>query len=77
MRYVDFLLVAKSLIETARKNGVRLDDVDNIELYSNLKRLKSEGHKIEYIYQYLSDVYGFSPRHIRRICDRMDTELVC
>jgi hypothetical protein len=75
MRYVDFLNVAKSVIDTARRNGVRLDDVDNIEMYSNYKRLVSEGHKVEYILQYLSDVYNYSPRHIRRICERMDSEL--
>lgn len=76
MRYVDFLNVAKSVIDTARRNDVRIDDVDNLEMFGNYKRLVAEGHKVEYILQYLSDVYGYSPRHIRRICDRMDAEII-
>lgn len=72
---MDFLSVAKSIIMTARDNDVRLDDLDNIEMYRNYIRLRSEGHKVEYIFHYLSDVYGYSPRHIRRICDRLDSDL--
>lgn len=75
MRYVELVECAKSVIDTMRRNEVRIEDVGNVEMFRNYERLRREGHKVEYILQYLSEVYGFSPRHIRRICDRMAREL--
>ena len=75
MRYVELIECAKSVIETIRTHDVRLDDIDHVEMYRNYERLRKEGHKVEYILQYLSEVYGYSPRHIRRICDRMAQDI--
>lgn len=75
MRYVELIECAKSVIDTIRNNDVRLDDIDHVDMFRNYERLRKEGHKVEYILQYLSEVYNYSPRHIRRICDRMDTDI--
>lgn len=75
MRYVEFVEITRSVLEALRRNDVRLDDVRNVEMFHEYERLKGEGHKIEYVYAYLAEVYGYSPRHVRRICDRMGSTL--
>lgn len=75
MTYCELLQTAESIIKALRKADARLNDVEHLEMFGHYKRLVSEGHKVEYILQYLSDVYGFSPRHIRRICDRLSKEI--
>lgn len=75
MTYCELLQTAESIVKALRKADARLTDIDHLEMHRNFKRLVKEGHKMEYILQYLSDVYGYHPRHIRRICDRLDKEI--
>lgn len=71
MNVYELLSLNKALFESMRDNKVDVSQVTHIELYKDYVRLTKEGHKKEYIAQYLGEIYDKSPRTIFRIVRAM------
>ena len=75
MKAVDILNFASGIGATMVKNNVKPSDYSYVEMYSEYMRMRSEGHKYEYIVYYLSNQYNVSEASVYRIVKRLDKEL--
>lgn len=76
MKQSEVLKMAESVLKVLVANDVDMNDVKHLEMYEDLKRLKSEGHKKMYIYSYLEEQYGVPMTTIYRVEKRMEREIV-
>ena len=75
MKAVDILNFASGICATMVNNKVKPSDYIYVEMYSEYMRMRSEGHKYEYIVYYLSNQYNVSEASVYRIVKRLDKEL--
>ena len=75
MKAVDILNFASRICATMVNNNVKPSDYIYVEMYSEYMRMRSEGHKYEYIVYYLSNQYNVSEASVYRIVKRLDKEL--
>lgn len=75
MKQYDVLKMAESILRLLVANGVDAKDVAYLEMYADLKRLESEGHKKTYIVHYLQEQYNVPMATIYRVEKRMDREI--
>ena len=54
--------------------GIRLDDVQYIELYNEYQVLQKEGNKVSYIVAVLADRYGISERKVYSLIKRFQSD---
>lgn len=57
-------------------NGVRIEDVQYLDLYRDYKRLSADGLKQSYIVAHLSDEYDIPERTIYRVIARLSKPVV-
>ena len=75
MKVVDILNFASGICATMANNNITPSDHIYVEMYSEYMRMRSEGHKYEYIVYYLSIQYIVSDASVYRIVKRLDKEL--
>lgn len=75
MKVVDILNFASGICATMTNNNIKPSDYIYVEMYSEYMRMRSEGHKYEYIVYYLSNQYNVSEASVYRIVKRLDKEL--
>jgi hypothetical protein len=75
MTVYELMSMNKTLFSSMIDNKVDLCQVNNIELYNDYVRLTKEGHKKEYIVNYLGEVYGKSSRTVFRIIKAMRKQI--
>ena len=75
MKVVDILNFASGICAKMANNNIKPSDYIYVEMYREYMRMRSEGHKYEYIVYYLSNQYNVSEASVYRIVKRLDKEL--
>lgn len=75
MKVVDILNFASGICATMSKNNMNPSDYIYVEMYGEYMRMKSEGHKYDYIVYYLANQYNVSEASVYRIVKRLDKEI--
>lgn len=65
----------ESVAKTMRDNGVNAADVEYLSMYEDYERMVAEGHKMTFIFYWLSEQYGVSERTIIRAVKRMGRQV--
>lgn len=74
MKVIEILNLNRELLKIFRKVGIRLDDVQYIDLYNEYKQLQSKGNKVSYIVAVLADRYGISERKVYSLIKRFQSD---
>lgn len=74
MKVIEILNLNKELLKIFRKVGIRLDDVQYIDLYNEYRELLSKGNKVSYIVAVLADRYGISEREVYSLIKRFQSD---
>lgn len=75
MRQYEFLKAVESVAKKMLDNGVNAADVEYLSMYEDYERMVAEGHKMTFIFYWLSEQYGVSERTIIRAVKRMGRQL--
>ena len=75
IKVVDYLRLVETIADTMARNGIRPEDVRNIPLVEDYERLRSEGHKYEYILRYLCEQYDVKRTSLYQIVKRMQKDM--
>jgi len=75
MTNFEILKSNESLLRTLVLNGVRICDIEYLEMYDDYRRLVREGHKKTYIVSYLEEQYGCPVPTIYRVVKRLERRL--
>lgn len=62
MKIIDILKFNRELIKRLRAAGIRLEDEQFVDLYTDYHKLKKNGEKVSYIVAVLADRYDISER---------------
>ena len=74
MKVIEIINLNKELLKIFRKVGIRLDDVQYIDLYNEYRELQSKGNKVSYIVAILADRYGISERKVYSLIKRFQSD---
>lgn len=74
MKVIEILNLNKELLKIFRKVGIRLDDVQYIDLYNEYRELLIKGNKVSYIVAVLADRYGISERKVYSLIKRFQSD---
>ena len=66
MKVIEILKLNKGMLKTCRKVGIRMEDVQYIELYNDYNRLLDEGEKVSPSWQYWPNVIMFASERYTR-----------
>ena len=64
MKIIEVLKFNRELIKRLRIAGIRLEDEEFVDLYSDYTTLLKQGEKVSYIVAVLSDRYAVSERKV-------------
>ena len=70
MKVIEILKLNKGMLKTCRKVGIRMEDVQYIELYNDYNRLLDEGEKVSYIVAVLAERYNVCERKVYTLIKR-------
>ena len=71
MTNYELLTMNRSMVEVLLANHVNINDVQNLEIYTQFCEMKKQGHKVSYITVFLADKYGMTDRGIYKIVKRL------
>lgn len=74
MKVIEVLKLNKGLLKIFLEAGIRVHDVQYIELYNDYNRLLSEGEKVSYIVALLSERYRISERKVYALIKRLKSD---
>lgn len=74
MKVIEILNLNKELLKNFQKAGIRLDDVEYIDLYKEFQTLQNGGEKVSYIVAILADKYCISERKVYDLIRRFRTD---
>ena len=74
MKVIEILNLNKELLKIFRKVGIRLDDVQYIDLYNEYRELQDKGNKVSYIVAVLADRYDISERKVYTLIKRFQSD---
>lgn len=74
MKVIEILNLNKELLKIFRKVGIRLEDVQYIDLYNEYRELQDKGNKVSYIVAVLADRYGISERKVYSLIKRFQSD---
>ena len=64
MKIVEIVKINRELLKNLHTAGVRIEDAEYIDLYTDYRKLLGEGEKVSYIVAALSDKYAVSERKV-------------
>lgn len=67
MKIIEIVKINRELLKNLHTAGVRIEDAEYIDLFSDYRKLLDEGEKVSYIVALLSDRYGVSERKVYTI----------
>ena len=70
MKIIDVLKFNRELIKRLKLAGIRLEDADYIDLYTEYKQLKAQGEKVSYVVAHLAEEYAISERKVYSLIKR-------
>ena len=74
MTIIEILNLNKDLLKTFQKVGIRLDDVQYIDLYYEYRKMVADGEKVSYIVATLATTYDISERKVYDLIRRFKTD---
>lgn len=74
MKVFEIMFFNKELLNRLRKSGVRIEDVQYIDLFSEYLEMSYRNEKVTYIVAYLSEKYNVSIRKVYDLIHRMQTD---
>lgn len=72
----DLLYLNERYFHLLNENGVRIEDVQYLDMYRDYRRLTADGLKQSYIVAYLSSEYDIPERTIYRVIARLSKPVV-
>lgn len=74
MKVIEVLNLNKELLTKVRRAGIRLDNVQYVELYKQYRALVSSGNKVSYTVARLAEEYAISERKVYDLIKRFDKD---
>ena len=74
MTIIEILNLNKDLLKPFQKVGIRLDDVQYIDLYNEYRKMVADGEKVSYIVAALASKYDVSERKVYDLIRRFKTD---
>ena len=74
MKVIEVLEFNRELIKRLRIVGIRLEDEQFVDLYTDYTVMRQGGEKVSYIVAVLADRYGISERTIYSLIKRFSSE---
>ena len=74
MKVIEILNLNKELLKNFRQAGIRIEDVEYIELYKEYQSLYNKGEKTTYIVSVLANKYDISERTVYDIIRRFKSD---
>lgn len=74
MKIIEVLKFNRELIKRSRMAGIRLEDEEFVDLYSDYTTLLAKGEKVSYIVAVLSDRYAVSERKVYGLIKHFQTD---
>lgn len=74
MKIIEVLEFNRELIKRMKMTGIRLEDAEYIDLYTDYLRLLDDGEKVSYIVAALSDKYSVSERKVYMLIKRFQSD---
>ena len=74
MTIIEILNLNKDLLKTFQKVGIRLDDVQYIDLFNEYRKMVTDGEKVPYIVATLASKYDVSERKVYDLIKRFKTD---
>lgn len=74
MKVIEILNLNKELLKKFQTAGIRLDDVQYIDLFNEYRTLLSQGEKVSYIVAVLATKYDVSERKVYDLIRRFKSD---
>lgn len=74
MKVIEILNLNKELLKNFQKAGIRMDDVQYIDLFNEYLALHAKGEKVSYIVAILAMRYNVSERKVYDLLRRFKTD---
>ena len=74
MKIIDVLKFNRELIKRLKLAGIRLEDADYIDLYTEYKQLTERGEKVSYVVAHLAEEYAISERKVYGLIKRFRSD---
>lgn len=74
MKVIEILNLNKELLKNFQKAGIRLDDVQYIDLYNEYRAMQAQKNKVSYIVASLAIKYDVSERKVYDLIKRFKTD---
>lgn len=74
MKVIEILNLNKELLKNIQKAGIRLDDVQYIDLFNEYRTLLAQGEKVSYTVAVLANRYGISERKVYDLIRRFKSD---
>lgn len=74
MKVIEILNLNKELLKKFQKAGIRMDDVQYIDLFNEYQALHIQGEKVTYIVAVLATKYDVSERKVYNLIHRFKSD---
>ena len=74
MKVIEVLEFNRELIKRLKLAGIRLEDADYIDLYTEYKQLTAQGEKVSYVIAHLAEKYAVSERKVYGLIKRFRSD---
>ena len=74
MKVIEILNLNKELLKNFQKAGIRMDDVQYIDLFNEYRALHAQSEKVSYIVAILATKYRVSERKVYDLIRRFKTD---
>lgn len=74
MKIIDVLKFNRELINKLRKVGIRLEDAEYVDLYSDYTEMLGQGDKVSYVIAVLANKYGICERKVYALIKHFQTD---
>lgn len=74
MKIIDVLKFNRELLNNLRTAGIRLEDAEYVDLYSDYTRMLAHGEKVSYIVAVLAERYGICERKVYSLIRRFQSD---
>lgn len=74
MKVIEVLEFNWELIKRLKLTGIRLEDADYIDLYTEYKQLTEQGEKVSYVVAHLAEEYAISERKVYSLIKRFRSD---
>lgn len=74
MKIIEVLKFNRELLNNLRKVGIRLEDAEYVDLYSDYTDMLNHGEKVSYIVAVLAERYGICERKVYGLIRRFQSD---